>query len=279
MKAKWLNIGMGGLLAAGIAISTGSVVSDAMAAPPAKKEAPAAAFPPMTTRPITLSFPGIVFGMPPEKVASSIDTIIDNDYKPKYKEVSPGVNMRALDAEVAEKKAEFRRSRIDFGKLPTGVDASPLRGEYSYNNQESMMTLARNGENIEFFFIQNRLWKMIGEHHLSDTSSYGKDFQASVVKFSSINGVAGRLLQPDNTTRFAVEVDWKDANNHLRIIQRSDTWIGVALEDIGTWQALPSLRPNKPAADNGIDPTVAGALRKEEPPPGPPEKKPPPKKK
>jgi hypothetical protein len=277
MKAKRL---MGALLAAGIAITTADVGGGALAAPPAPKKEAAPPFPPMTSRPIALSFPGIVFGMPPEKVASSIDAIIDNDYKPKYKDVSPGVNMRALDAEIAEKKAEFRRSRIDFGKLPTGVDASPLRGEYTYNNGETMMTLARNGENIEFFFIQNRLWKMIGEHHLSDASSYGKDFQASVVKFSGINGVAGRLLQPDNQSRFAVEVDWKDTNNHLRIIQRSDTWIGVALEDIGTWQALPSLRPNKPVADNGIDPTVAGALRKEEPPPGPPEKKaPPPKKK
>ena len=272
---------LGVLLAAGIGIYCASVVTDAEAAPPPKKEAApsVAPFPPMTTRPITLSFPGIVFGMPPEKVASAIDGIIDNDYKAKYKDVSPGVNMRALDAEVAEAKSQFRRSRIDFGKLPTGVDASPLRGEYSYNNQETMMTLARNGENIEFFFIQNRLWKMIGEHHLAESSSYGKDFQTAVTKFASLYGVAGRLLQPDNTSRFAVEVDWKDAANHLRIIQRSDTLIGVALEDIGTWQALPSLRPNKPTADNGIDPSVAAAMRKEEAPPGPPEKKPPPKKK
>ncbi len=272
---------LGALLAAGIGMYTAGGVSDAQAAPPKKEAAPvAAAFPPMTTRPITLSFPGISFGMPPNKVADAIDAIIDADYKPKYKEVSPGVNMRALDAEVAEAKAQFRRSRIDFGKLPTGVDASPLRGEYSYNNQETMMTLSRNGENVEFFFIQDRLWKMIGEHHLSDKSSYGKDFQASVAKFSGLYGVAGRLLQPDGTTRFAVEVDWKDQNNHLRIIQRSDTQIGVALEDVATWQALPSLRVNKPTQDNGIDPSVAGALRKDEAPPGPPDKKaPPPKKK
>jgi hypothetical protein len=273
---------LGALLAAGIGIIQAAPIADAGAAPPPpKKEAAAASFPPMTTKPITLSFPGIVFGMPPNKVADAIDAIIDADYKPKYKEVSPGVNMRALDAEVAERKAEFRRSRIDFGKLPTGVDASPLRGEYTYNNKETLMTLSRNGENVHFFFIQDRLWKMIGEHHLSETSSYGKDFQASVTKFAGIYGVAGRVLQPDGKARFAVEVDWKDANNHLRIIQRSDTAIGVALEDITTWQALASLRTNKPSEDNGIDPAVAAAVRKDDAPPGPPDKKapPPPKKK
>jgi hypothetical protein len=270
---------LGALLAAGIGITMASVVTDVQAAPPKKAAVPSVApFPPMTSRPITLSFPGIGFGMPPEKVASAIDAMIDADYKPKYKEVQPGVNMRMLDAEVGELKAQFRRSRIDFGKLPTGLDSSPLRGEYSYNNQESMMTLSRNGENIEFFFIQNRLWKMIGEHHLSDASAYGKDFQSSVAKFAGLYGVPGRVLQPDGTTRFAVEVDWKDAANHLRMIQRSDTWIGVALEDIGTWQSLPSLRPNKPVVDSGIDPSVAGILRKDEAPPGPPEKTPPKKK-
>ena len=100
------------------------------------------------------------------------------------------------------------------------------------------------------------------------------------MKFAGLYGVAGRLLQPDGKDRFAVEVDWKDANNHLRLIQRSETAVGVALEEISTWQALASLRVNKPTQDNGIDPSVAAAMRKEEAPPGPPDKKaPPPKKK
>ena len=63
--------------------------------------------------------------MPPKQVADAIDKIIDDDYRPQYKDVQPGVRMHALDAQVAEEKAEFRRSRIDFGKLPTGLDASP----------------------------------------------------------------------------------------------------------------------------------------------------------
>ena len=93
--------------------------------------------------------------------------------------------------------------------------------------------------------------------------------------------MVGRVQQPDFQNRFAVEIDWKDASNHLRLIQRSDTAIGVALEDLGTWQTIASLRPNKPANDAGIDPAVAAAMRKNEAPPGPPEKndkKPPPKK-
>jgi hypothetical protein len=253
----------------GLAVAFTSTDANAQKKPP-PKVAPVAAEPPMTARPINLAYPGIVFGMSPTRVADSIDRMLDADYKPKYKDVSPGVQMRALDAALAEEKAAYRRSRIDFGRLPTGLDSSPLKGEFSYNNRETMMTLTRNGEDVHFFFIQDRLWKIIGEHKLTERSPYGKNFTDSVTKFAGIYGTVGRILQPDYKDRFAVEVDWRDSNDHLRIIQRGDTAIGLALEDAATWQSLASLRPNKPVNDNGIDPAVAAAMRKDGPPPGPP---------
>jgi hypothetical protein len=247
-----------------------TLATDAAAKPPPKKEV-VLADPPMTARPINLSFPGIVFGMSPDRVATAIDAMIDADYKPKYKDVQPGVQMKALDAQIAEDKAAFRRSRIDFGKLPTGLDSSPLKGEFSYNNRETMMQLTRNGENVEFFFIQDRLWKIIGEHKLFEKSPYGKDYADSAVKFATLYGVAGRVLQPDYTSRYAVEVDWRDSSNHLRLIQRSDTAVGVALEDVGTWQSIASLRVNKPVVDAAIDPAVAAIMRHDTPPGPPPD--------
>src|SRR5262249_48065446 len=85
---------------------------------------------PMTKKAIALSLPGITWGQSPKQVAEAVDHIIDDDYRPLYKDVQPGVKMRELDAQLAEEKNQFRRSRIDFGKLPTGVDATPLRGEF-----------------------------------------------------------------------------------------------------------------------------------------------------
>ncbi len=208
--------------------------------------------------------------MSPKQMGDALDKILDDDYRPRYKEVQPGIQMKDLDAQVAEDKSQFRRSRIDFGKLPTGLDSTPLRGEYTYNNKETMMSFTRKGEVTYFFFIQERLWKIIEEKKLGDGVPLGKSYMEAVVKLSTTYGIPGRVRQPDFVTLNAVEVDWKDATTHLRAIQRSDTAVGLAYEDNGTLANLASLRPNKAVVDNGIDPDVAGIMRAPDNAPGPP---------
>ncbi len=238
-----------------------------------KKSAPAApAGPPMVKKPLALPLPGITWGLSTKQVAVAIDKIVDDDYRPQYKKVQPGVQMKALDAKVAEVKSEFRRSRIDFGNLPTGVDTTPLRGEYTYKNKETLMTLLRHGEKVHFFFIGDRLWKIIREISLGEKSRYGSSFPEGVVKLASIFGVPGRVLPPEGE-RYVTEVDWKDAATHLRAIERNDTAMALAYEDNATLGNLDALRPNKPAKTNDIDPDVAAAIRGDGPSEAPNDKK------
>jgi hypothetical protein len=270
MNAKTLAQTMGGaLLAAGLGLAAMTQVTDVLAKP---KDA-VAADPPVSKKAIAMTLTTVAYGMSPSQLADRIDKIFDEDYKPLFKEVQPGVKMKELEDQLAEDKAAFRRSRIDFGKLPTGLDASPLRFEYTYNNKEALFSLTRKGDTTYFFFIQDRLWKIIEEKKLSDSSPLGKTYQDAVVKMSANFGVPGRVLTPDGTSRLAVEVDWKDSSTHLRAVQRSDTAMGLAYEDNGTLAQLSSLRANKPAADNGVDPDVAAALRGKSQEPGPPEDK------
>jgi hypothetical protein len=134
-----------------------------------------------------------------------------------------------------------------------------------------------------FFFIQDRLWKIIDERALGEGSKHGKDFKDAMAKLAATFGAPGRVLAADpDKGRMSTEVDWKDASTHLRAIQRSDTALAIAMEDLQTLGNLASLRPNKPQEENPIDPAVAAAVRKNEPQaPLPPEKggKPQPKKK
>ncbi|WP_438018571.1 hypothetical protein WMF18_05610 [Sorangium sp. So ce315] len=272
MKAKRL-------LGAGLAVGLGllAITSTVAAQPKRGKGAAAAAAParpaepPATKKTIALTPPGIQWGMSTKQVAAVIDKMLDEAYVPRYKATSPGVKMRALDAELAEEKSAFRRSRIDFGKLPTGMDATPLKGEYTYLNKESMMTLARDGGKRHFFFIQDKLWKIIDEHTLGEGNPRGKDFQSAVVKLASAFGVPGRVTPPDpEKGRYVSEVDWKDAATHFRAIERGEAEIAFAYEDLVTLSSLDSLRPNKAADANAIDPSVASAIRKDEPAPAPP---------
>jgi hypothetical protein len=268
MKAKRL---LGALLTAALASAVVLPAADVYAAK--KKDDAPAADPPVVKKAIKLSLPGITWNQSPKQVTTAIEKIIDDDYAAQYKEVQPGIKMKELDQEVAELKSQFARSRVDFGKLPTGMDSSPLRGEYTYNNRECVYNLDRNGLRTWFFFIQERLWKVIEEQKLNDKHPLGKTYQEAVVKMSTDFGVPGRVVAPDGTNRFAVEVDWKDATSHLRAIQRGETAMGLAFEDNGTLANLASLRTNKPAQDSGVDPDVAAALGQKSPEPGPPDPK------
>lgn len=262
MKAKRL---LGAFLAGGLGFVTMAATPPVLAAGGTPQTAA-----PTVKKSIPLPIAGLSWGMSPKQVAAAIDTLIDDDYRPLYKEVQPGVKMKALDAQLAEEKSQFRRGRIDFGKLPTGIDGTPLRGEYTYQNKESLMTLNRKGQATHFFFIQDKLWKVIEEVKLSDASPIGKTFPEVAVKLSAKHAVPGRVLPPDGT-RSSVEIEWKDASTHLRVIERSDTAVALAYEDNGTITNLAALRSFKPVADDGIDPIVAAAMRgaspDQEPPP------------
>ena len=267
MKAKRL---LGAFLAVGLVTLAAAPTVFAAGNKPKKEAAPAAPTEaPIVTKAIDFPLAGLAWGMSPKNVALAIDKLVDDDYRPLYKEVQPGVKMKALDAQLVEDKDQFRRGRIDFGTLPTGIDSTPLRGEYSYQNKESLMTLNRKGRATHFFFIQDKLWKVIDEVKLSDAYPLGKTFQDVVVKLSAKHGAPGRVLAADGS-RASTEVDWKDANTHLRVIQRGDTTLALAYEDNGTVANLGSLRPNKPVSDSGIDPSVAAIMRGGDGPAPPP---------
>jgi hypothetical protein len=274
MKANRL---LGALLAAGLGLAAVTATTEAAAQKgKTKKEAPAqvAAEAPMTKKPIVILPVGIAYGMNPKQVAEVIDKTLDEVYRPLYQQVSPGVKMKALDAALAEEKSTFRRGRIDFGKLPTGIDASPLKGEYTYLNKESMMSFTREGKTQYFFFIGDKLWKIVHELKLAEGSPNGKDYTAFTVKLAKDYGVPGRVLAADPAKgRMSTEVDWKDSASHLRAVQRGDAAAALIVEDNATLANLASLRVNKPAEENAIDPAVAAALSKGGPPPGPPEDK------
>jgi hypothetical protein len=233
-----------------------------------KTQAPAAA---AKKKGIVIEPAGLKWGMSMKQVGEVIDAMLDAEYKPIYQKTSPGVNMKRLDAQLAEEKNAFRRSRIDFGKLPVATDSTPLKGEYSYLNGETMMTLTRKGEPTRhFFFIKDSLWKIIKEVPFSEKGELGKDFKQAAVKLTETFGSPGRVIPPNEKKQiFTTSVDWKDGTTHVRLLERSDAGCAVALEDQQTAANIETLRVNKPKVEEAVDPAVAAALRGPDPDPTP----------
>ena len=106
-------------------------------------EKKAAGGPGSVMKKIGLAPEGLKFGMGLEAIAKLYDKTFDDEYLPLYKKAAPGPETEALDAEIKQKKMEVRRSKVDFGQTPTGVDQTSLKGEYSYANGESMARLTQ----------------------------------------------------------------------------------------------------------------------------------------
>jgi hypothetical protein len=238
-----------------------------------EKAAKGATGPGAVAKKIALAPEGLKFGMSLEAIAKLYDKTFDDEYLPLYKKAAPGPETEALDAEIKQKKAEVRRSKVDFGNTPTGVDQTALKGEYSYANGESMARLTlRSGTERYFFFFNDRLWKVYDEHKLKKGTPLGDNYAGAVKVLQGKYAAAPKKVASnfDKGQNFDESV-WTTPDMVIRALDR-DSIMAVAYADRSTQEDLPSRRKNKPKNVTAMDPDVASALKKSEPPPGPPDK-------
>ncbi|MEZ4223899.1 MAG: hypothetical protein R3B13_23315 [Polyangiaceae bacterium] len=237
---------------------------------PAKAKAPPPpAGPARMKKRIGLSPRGVAWGINLVQLAKIYDKVFDKEFVPLYKKVSAGPRMAALDAELENKKAILRRSRVNFGTLPTGIDQSALKGEYSYENGESLARLPlRSGTVRNFFFFGDKLWLIYDEHKLRSGGPYGETFEEAVKILSKKFGeVEPEMVEPDYANgRNFQEARWTDGSIIVRAINREyQKTIGMAYADASVWNNLSKYRKNKPKDPHALDKDVALVTRKAEP--------------
>lgn len=264
IRFRWMAI----LAAAALAFpAAGPLVSVAEAQSKARKGRTATPAPPpeapVVQQPIPLSPEGLQFGLGFKEVAAIYDKVLDKEYVPLYRKVQPGPAMTALDAELQEKKLAFRRSRVDFGTLPTGIDQTAIAGEYGYKNDESLMSFKQEGRTRYFFFYKGKLWKTYDEIRLGEGSEYGATFKDAVAVLNAKLGAEGRVRDADPVQglRFP-EADWVDAKTRVRAIDRSyEDVLGLVYENRETAKALEAIWKANRTDANAIDPDVLAVTR------------------
>jgi hypothetical protein len=256
------RIGLLGMMWIGLAGSAW-VAADAVAAPPKASAKGALAPPPMAKEAIRLLPEGFRLGMSMAEVFDFYDKVLDQDHSPLYKRVQPGPQMIALDAELADRKAAFRRGVVEFGDLPTGIDQTALKGEYSYKDSEAMASLNRGGMTRYFFFVSKRLWKVYDEVPLKAGGDLGGTYQEAIVALQKRYGVGGRVLAADpGQGRRTTEVDWADATSHVRALDRSQQGlVGLVTEERITAIKMASLRASQGKDEGAVDPLIQMVTR------------------
>ena len=215
--------------------------------------------PPTAVEPIVLAPSGLAWGMSPDDVTALYDKVLDRDYVPLFKKVpNGGVREKELEASLADQKASFRRSLIEFGTIPTGVDHGPLFGEYRYRNGEALMSLSRAGTTRYFFFAAKKLYKVYDEVPLA-TGDLGKSYADVLTGLGRKLGINARVLGAAAAEgRRTTEADWVDASSHLRVLDRSAEGLAALVnEDRATAATLAEVS-KKQAAEGGstMDPGV-----------------------
>lgn len=240
-------LGLGLVIAAGVLCVPGTSV---MAKPAAAK---AKSGPAPLAKDFLLAPNGLRWGIGFPLLAKVYDDALDASYVPIYKKTEPGNAMELLDAQLAEKKALIRRSKVDFGSSPTGVDSGPLNGEYGYNNGESMAKITLNGgTNRYFFFHTDRLWKVYDEYKIGKSSKLGASWEDAVKALGALLGGAPQMLEPDDSAkRTFEEAVWATATMQIRAVNRSHqnvvavAWVdrGVSERIIGSRRAVALKNP------------------------------------
>jgi len=203
---------------------------------------------------------GIRWGLTLEGVAKLYDKVFEDEYLPLLKKAQPGQEMTALEDEQKNKQGILRRGRIEFGTIPTGVDQSPLKGEYSYRNSESMATLRlRSGTERHFFFFSDKLWKVYDEHKLTKGGTLGENFEEATKILSKRFGVAGKLVPADyDKGQSFDEVQWRDPEKLIRAVDRGNI-LGMVYIDKSVQDNIAQYRKNKAEDLHEMDKDVAAA--------------------
>jgi hypothetical protein len=171
--------------------------------------------------------------------------------------------MKEVDGALAEQKLAFPRSEVAFGNLPTGIDNTPLRGEYNYKNNETMMSITRQGVTRYFFFVNKRLWKIYDTLPLRKEGDMGASYKEAVSVLTKRFGVPGRVLPEDPAHgRNTTEVDWSDATTHVRAVDRSDeNIVGLIFQDRATGERMAAFKAGNKDNDGAIDPSILAVTK------------------
>ena len=217
---------------------------------------------------------GLRWGLSLEAVAKLYDGVIEQEMLPLFRKAQPGLELDALNEEQKNRKGALRRSRIDFGATPTGVDQSALKGEYSYNNGESLAIVTLpSGTKRHFFFFNDKLWKIYDEHKLKKEGNLGETFQEAIKALGKRFGAAPKLITADyDKGRPFDEAEWKDPDKIIRAVDRGQI-LAVVYADRKVQEDLPRYR--KTHAHTGpeaIDKDVAMVTKKAEEPAKPSDK-------
>jgi hypothetical protein len=197
--------------------------------------------------PIATAMGDLRWGMSEREVSSYAKREIATEYNAALAKTKDAGEQGKLKTQLKSALADVDKSMTSFEHGKSRWDNSPVAGEFTYDNQESMMVSKDISGTTYYFFVDGKLWKYV---RVLDKNAAGGDFKkfSKYVedKFGKGRGKKGEVTPGQGETQW---LEYLDRNSRMRATDDNGKRGGYAMifEEMATVRALASTRPQKPA--------------------------------
>jgi hypothetical protein len=203
--------------------------------------------------PIATSMGDLRWGMSENDVAAFAKRKLAERYDAQIKQTHDAAKQSQLKAALKTAQSNVSKSLTNFEGSSSRWDHSPVAGEFTYGNSESMLVAKDDNSENYYFFVNGRLWKWFKELDKGAAGGDFKKFSKSVEgKFGKGHPKKGEIAPGQGATQF---VEYMDRNSRMRAADNSKHG-GFALifEEMATVRELASTRAtSKPSRLAGAD--------------------------
>jgi hypothetical protein len=197
---------------------------------------------------IAVAMGDLRWGLSESEVTSFVKRKLEERYSAQIKKTHDAGKQAKLKSDLKRAQAEVSKGLVEFTGSSSRWDRSPVAGEFTYGNGESMLVAKDEGSENYYFFVSGHLWKWF---KVLDKDAFGHgDFK----KFAqSIEGKFGKgRLKKGEVSPGQGDGQWLeylDRNSRLRAADAGSKRGVFALifEEMSTVRELASTHPTKPS--------------------------------
>jgi hypothetical protein len=203
--------------------------------------------------PIATSMGDLRWGLSEQDVSAFARRKLAEHYGDEIKKTHDAAKQAQLKAALKTAQADVTKSLTSFEGSSSRWDHSPVAGEFSYGNGESMLVAKDDSSENYYFFLNGRLWKW---YKALDKGAAGGDFkkfsQSVESKFGKGHAKKGELTPGHGTTQW---VEYIDRNSRMRAADTSKRGgFSLIFEEMATVRELASTHSvSKPSRLAGAD--------------------------
>jgi hypothetical protein len=194
---------------------------------------------------IAVSMGDLRWGLSESEVSSFVRRKLEERYNAQIQKTHDASKQAQLRSEMKRALADVRVT--EFTGSSSRWDRSPIAGEFTYGNGESMLFAKDDTSENYYFFLSGRLWKWYKALD-KGTFNHGdfKKFSESIEnKFGKGRLKKGELAPGQGEGQW---LEFMDRNSRMRAADNSKRGVfALIFEEMSTVRELASSRPSKPS--------------------------------